>query len=109
MPKARLTARCHVAGYFDAPGAPICPLVGPKQHGITLPPVSLVFCSIDNWAAMKVPPDSRTHSCQSHLLAGNAPLAIKCFRSAYLINRFAVLGTVLMPLNMDDSLCSRTV
>ena len=58
----RITDHGHFAGYFDAPGALICPLVGPLQHGLTLPPVSMVFCSIDNWAAMKVHPDTRPHS-----------------------------------------------
>ena len=45
---------CVCAGYFHAPGASLCPLVGPLPAGITLPNVTMVFCSLSNWAAMKV-------------------------------------------------------
>ena len=52
---------CVCAGYFHAPGASLCPLVGPVPAGITLPMVTMVFCSIDKWALMKVSMHSSGH------------------------------------------------
>ena len=42
------------AGYFSAPGALICPLVGGVPEGVELPPVTLVFSCIAGYAEMKV-------------------------------------------------------
>ena len=42
----------NVAGYFTAPGALACPLVGEPDS--PLPLVTLLFCAIDHFQAMKV-------------------------------------------------------
>lgn len=48
-----------VAGYFEAPGAPVCGLgrIAGTMPPINLPAVTIVFCIIDNLARMKVSMD----------------------------------------------------
>lgn len=44
----------YAAGYFEAPGAPVCGL-GRIAGALApaLPPVSIVFCNMDNMSRMK--------------------------------------------------------
>ena len=45
---------CWAAGYFDAPGAAVCPLVGGVPPDVVLPKVTMVFTAMSDFAAMKV-------------------------------------------------------
>ena len=53
-PPGRWGFSCCCAGYFGAPGAMDCPLVGAVPAGHVLPGVSIVFCSCANFAELKV-------------------------------------------------------